>query len=91
MLNTFAGKRRDTGLALRPQPTALGSRMAGRAESPAGERLPTVNHAARMVYDYAYEREGRMRPSWRKLYACHCGSKNCRGTILKRARSRAAR
>ena len=42
----FAGKRRDTGLALRPQPTALGSPRAGRVESPAGEPSSLVTDAA---------------------------------------------
>jgi SET domain-containing protein len=55
------------------------------------EALRDIERGEELVYDYAYEREGRMRPSWRKLYACHCGSKNCRGIILKRRRSRATR
>ena len=42
----FAGKRRDTGLALRPQPTALRLLPAGRDESPAGEPLSLVTDAA---------------------------------------------
>jgi len=42
----FAGKRRDTGLALRPQPTALGSSVVRRIESPAGEPLSLVTDAA---------------------------------------------
>ena len=42
----FAGKRRDTGLALRPQPTALDSTVVWRIESPAGEPLSLVTDAA---------------------------------------------
>jgi hypothetical protein len=25
-----------------------------------------------------------MRPEWKRLYACRCGAKKCRGMILKR-------
>lgn len=55
------------------------------------EALRDIERGEELVYDYAYEREGRMRPEWRKLYACRCGAKNCRGIILKRRRSRSAR
>jgi hypothetical protein len=48
------------------------------------EALRDIERGEELVYDYSYEREGRMRPSWRKLYACRCGAKNCRGLILKR-------
>jgi SET domain-containing protein len=52
------------------------------------EALRDIERGEELVYDYAYEREGRMRPEWRKLYACRCGAKNCRGMILKRKRSK---
>ena len=35
-----------------------------------------------ITYDYRLEREGKPKKSWVRLYACHCGSKNCRGTML---------
>ena len=35
-----------------------------------------------LTYDYRLERDGKRKKSWNKLYACHCGSKNCRGTML---------
>ena len=35
-----------------------------------------------LTYDYAYQREGRHRKEWERLYACTCGAPKCRGTIL---------
>jgi SET domain-containing protein len=49
------------------------------------EALRDIKRGEELLYDYAYEREGRMTAAWKKLYACRCGAKNCRGTILKRA------
>jgi SET domain-containing protein len=48
------------------------------------EALRDIERGEELVYDYAYEREGRMRPEWKRLYACRCGAKKCRGMILKR-------
>lgn len=42
---------------------------------PAGEEL---------AYDYAYVLEERHSPAVKRRYPCHCGSANCRGTILAR-------
>ncbi|HST90712.1 MAG TPA: hypothetical protein VLJ13_00770, partial [Brevundimonas sp.] len=42
----FRGKRRDTGLALRPQPSALRCCYAGPAESPARGAFSPVSPAA---------------------------------------------
>ena len=50
------------------------------------EALRDIERGEELVYDYAYEREGRMRPEWKRLYACRCGSKKCRGMILKRGK-----
>lgn len=50
------------------------------------EALRDIARGEELVYDYAYEREGRMRPEWKRLYACRCGSKKCRGMILKRGK-----
>lgn len=49
------------------------------------ESLRDIQKGEELLYDYSYEREGRMTAAWKKLYACRCGAKNCRGTILKRA------
>jgi hypothetical protein len=35
-----------------------------------------------LSYDYAYERDAESGDDEEKLYVCHCGAKNCRGTIL---------
>jgi uncharacterized protein len=35
-----------------------------------------------ITYDYRLQREGKPKKSWVRLYACHCGAKNCRGTML---------
>ncbi len=41
-----------------------------------------------LVYDYHLELEGVYPVRWRKLYACRCGAKSCRGSLLKYRRSR---
>jgi SET domain-containing protein len=35
-----------------------------------------------LFYDYAYERDGSETPEDERRYACHCGARRCRGTIL---------
>jgi hypothetical protein len=50
------------------------------------EALRDIERGEELAYDYAYEREGRMRPKWKRLYACRCGARNCRGLILKRGK-----
>lgn len=35
-----------------------------------------------LFYDYGYERDGTETPEDERRYACHCGAKRCRGTIL---------
>jgi SET domain-containing protein len=47
------------------------------------EAIRTIPEGAELTYDYALEREGRPQPSWKRLYACRCGSAQCRGTMLK--------
>jgi hypothetical protein len=49
------------------------------------EALRNIQPGVELAYDYALQREGRPRLSWKRLYACHCGAANCRGTILKPA------
>jgi len=39
-----------------------------------------------LVYDYQYEWYDDYTDEDVKLYVCHCGAKNCRGTILKKPR-----
>lgn len=52
------------------------------------DALRDIERGEELTYDYSYEREGRMRPAWKKLYECRCGARNCRGIILKRKRAR---
>lgn len=41
-----------------------------------------------LFYDYALDVEGRITKEMKKDYACRCGAKNCRGTMLaKRSKS----
>jgi SET domain-containing protein len=44
--------------------------------------LKDIPQGEEITYDYRLQREGKPKKSWRKLYACHCGAKNCRGTML---------
>lgn len=52
------------------------------------DAIKEIPSGAELVYDYQYERPGRYRASWKELYACHCGSPKCRGTILKPRKKR---
>ncbi len=47
------------------------------------EAIRTIERGSELTYDYGLMREGRFDPRWRRLYACWCGSANCRGTMLK--------
>jgi SET domain-containing protein len=44
--------------------------------------LQDIRAGNEIVYDYRLEREGKPKKSWVRLYACHCGAKRCRGTML---------
>jgi len=44
--------------------------------------LKDIPQGEEITYDYRLEREGKPKKSWRKLYECLCGAKNCRGTML---------
>lgn len=43
----------------------------------------TIQPGTELTYDYAYERTEHTTEADEKMYVCLCGSKNCRGTILK--------
>ncbi len=44
--------------------------------------IKRVREGDELTYDYKLQRDGKPQKSWKKLYACGCGSKNCRGTML---------
>jgi SET domain-containing protein len=46
------------------------------------EAIRDIPRGAELTYDYRLHRKGRWRPEWAERYACHCGAKKCRGTIL---------
>ncbi len=55
--------------------------------------LKTIHPGTELAYDYKYERTGENDAELGKIYACRCGSDNCRGTImnLKRKRKKSAK
>ncbi len=50
------------------------------------ETIRDVKRGEELAYDYAYELEERHGPAVKRRYPCHCGSANCRGTILGKKR-----
>lgn len=51
------------------------------------EALRDIAPGEELFYDYGYELgNDKLTPGLKKIYPCHCGSPNCRGTILARSR-----
>jgi SET domain-containing protein len=50
------------------------------------ETIRDVRRSEELAYDYAYVLEERHTPAAKRRYPCHCGSANCRGTILAKKR-----
>ena len=48
------------------------------------EAIRDIPAGTELTYDYLYERteDEKGKPGIEEYYACHCGAKNCRGTIL---------
>ena len=46
------------------------------------EALRDIRAGEELVYDYGYERDVDETPEVEALYACRCGARTCRGTIL---------
>ena len=52
------------------------------------EAIKNIQPGVELTYDYNYEHDGRISEEERKFYYCRCGSKRCRGTILREVRKR---
>ena len=50
--------------------------------------LKNIQPGVELAYDYKYERTGENDDELEKFYKCMCGSKKCRGSIMKPARRR---
>ena len=50
------------------------------------EALVDIQPGAELTFDYRLTVAGRYRKEWDTLYACHCGARTCRGTMLIRMR-----
>ena len=50
------------------------------------ETIRDVAAGEELAYDYAFVLPERHTPAAKRRYPCHCGSSNCRGTILARKR-----
>lgn len=44
--------------------------------------IRNIKQGEELAYDYAYERDGTETAADERRYACRCGTKKCRGTIL---------
>lgn len=50
------------------------------------ETIRDVRTGEELAYDYAFILKERHSPAAKRRYPCHCGSTNCRGTILAKKR-----
>ena len=50
------------------------------------ETIRDVEPGEELAYDYAYMLEERHTPAAKRRFPCHCGSPQCRGTILAKKR-----
>ena len=46
------------------------------------ETLRTIQPGEELTFDYQLFRSDEYDPEWDTLYACHCGARNCRGTMM---------
>ena len=46
------------------------------------QAMRDIRSGEELNYEYALVIDERMTPALKKLYACHCGAKNCRDTML---------
>jgi len=52
------------------------------------EARRAIRAGEELTYDYQLSYDGRIGPRVRAAYACHCGARTCRGTMLTRAHRR---
>ena len=50
--------------------------------------LHAIEPGAELAYDYQYERTGENDAELEKFYICECGAENCRGSIMKPAKTK---
>lgn len=50
------------------------------------EAIRSIRPGQELNYDYNFVLEERHTPAVKRRYPCHCGAKNCRGTILAKKR-----
>jgi uncharacterized protein len=50
------------------------------------ESLRDIEPGEELAYDYAFTLVTRHTPAAKRRYPCHCGAKNCRGTMLAKKR-----
>jgi SET domain-containing protein len=46
------------------------------------QAMRDIRKGEELNYDYALVIDERLTPSLKRSYACHCGARNCRGTML---------
>ena len=46
------------------------------------QAMRDIRKGEELNYDYALVIDERMTPALKRSYACHCGARNCRGTML---------
>ena len=50
------------------------------------EAARKIRHGEELTYDYNFILVERHTPAQKKLFPCHCGARNCRGTMLGKKR-----
>jgi SET domain-containing protein len=55
------------------------------------EAIKNIQPGVELTYDYRLQRPGRQSAAVRAIYACRCGTRQCRGTLLERPRQRTKR